>query len=477
MSGFAARPTRSRVLLPGVLISTAVLLASLLIASSTSVSLAVSDQVSCGVHPLDVELIIDRSGSMSSQYSGGHNRIYWAKQAADQLIANLDANGGVGGASGIHHVGIVSFGGTTASVNLSLGSANAATATAAVDGISATGTTPLKLGMSTGAGDLSANERAMANGVPVVHVLVLLSDGRPNPDPGMRPDATAIATYLGSADAAYSIAIGEGGTGSSQIDLALMQSLASPSGNYKHVVEASDLPGLFASIFSELTCPQIGITKTPSVSQLPAGGGEVTYTYDVTNSNSDAPLSNVGVVDDKCSPVTYSSGDANQDQKLQSSETWVFTCTTTLTDTTTNVATASGEFDNQSFTAKDQATVEVAEPTPTPTPTPTVEPTPTPTPTVEVTPTPTPTVEPTPTPTPTVEVTPTPTPTVQATPTPTPEGSVEAATGSPEPSIPNTAVAPSQAGGSAPGVLFLLLLLGSVVTLGGINVAVARGRR
>jgi von Willebrand factor type A domain len=441
-------------------------LTSMLFVGTSGVGLAV-DTVSCGVHPLDVELIVDTSGSMTSlSGSPAHSRLYWLQQAATQLVGDLNSNGGVGGGSGIHHVGLTSFSGTTATVRLALGASTASAVDTAINGLSASGNTPLKVGMATGAADLSANQRAMANGIPVVHALVLLSDGRPNPDPGQRPSAGDISSYLGSADVAYSIALGQGGTGSSQVDLTLMQSLANPSGNYKHVVDASDLSGIFSNIFSELTCPQIGIDKTPSVSTLPFGGGSVTYTYAVTNTNPDAALSDVAVTDDKCSPVDYQSGDVNHDDMLQSSETWMFSCTTTLSDTTTNVATASGEYNGVSFTAKDTATVEVEDATPTPTPT--EQPTPTPTPTEQPTPTPTPTEQPTPTPEESVEA---------ATPTPTPEGSVEAATPTPAASVPNTASEPSQPSGGAPLALFVLLTMGSLTALATVNVATARRRR
>jgi hypothetical protein len=403
----------------GIVASTAALLSSLLLAGTASLGLAADEPVDCGVHPLDVVLIIDRSGSMQSQQSGGQTRNYWSELAANHLVDDLDGNGGVGS---MHHVGLTTFGGTTATVNLALGTSDAATVHSAIDGTSASGATPLKLGMGIGAADLVANQRSAVNDVPVLQVLVLLSDGRPNPDPGQRPDSGEIAAYLASADVAYSVATGEGGSDGSQIDLALMQDLANPAANFRHVVEASDLPGLFADIFSELTCPQIGIEKTPSVSSLPAGGGPVSYTYAVTNSNPDAPLSLVVVSDDKCSPVGYVSGDTNTDGKLQSSETWTFTCTMTLTATTTNVATASGVFNGVSFTAQDDANVVVAEPTPTPTPTPTPSPTPTPaaTPTPSPTPTPAATSTATPTATPTPSPTPATVPTAMPTPTPTP---------------------------------------------------------
>jgi hypothetical protein len=87
--------------------------------------------------------------------------------------------------------------------------------------------------------------------------------------------------------------------------------------------------------------PIIKIVKTPSVNQLTNGPGPVTYTYTITNA-SPVAISNVTVVDDKCSPVKYISGDINSDEKLDTTETWIFQCTQTLTQTTLNTATAHG---------------------------------------------------------------------------------------------------------------------------------------
>ena len=69
--------------------------------------------------------------------------------------------------------------------------------------------------------------------------------------------------------------------------------------------------------------------KTASVPSLPVGGGSVTYTYVVTNTGN-VPLTDVSVSDNKCSPVTYSSGDTDADKKLNLTKSWTFTCTTTI---------------------------------------------------------------------------------------------------------------------------------------------------
>jgi hypothetical protein len=107
--------------------------------------------------------------------------------------------------------------------------------------------------------------------------------------------------------------------------------------------------------------PKISLDKTASVDTLPAGGGDVTYTYVVTNSGQ-VPLTNVTVTDDKCSPATYQSGDTNSDSKLDLTESWTFTCSASLTETTTNTGTATGHDGDQTVTATDQATVTVSPP-------------------------------------------------------------------------------------------------------------------
>jgi len=107
--------------------------------------------------------------------------------------------------------------------------------------------------------------------------------------------------------------------------------------------------------------PLIHVTKIPSPLALPAGGGMVTYTEEITNPGIVA-LNNVNLIDDRCSPLSYISGDTNNDSKLDTNETWQYTCETNLAKTTTNIAAVSGEANG--LTAKDFAiaTVVVAVP-------------------------------------------------------------------------------------------------------------------
>ena len=74
-------------------------------------------------------------------------------------------------------------------------------------------------------------------------------------------------------------------------------------------------------------------------------------------------LTDVTVTDDKCTPVTYQSGDTNNDGKLQPTETWIFTCSQAITVATTNTATATGTDKNgQKVTDQDTFTVAVVSP-------------------------------------------------------------------------------------------------------------------
>ncbi len=87
--------------------------------------------------------------------------------------------------------------------------------------------------------------------------------------------------------------------------------------------------------------PLIHVAKIPSSMTLPFGGGAIAYTEQVTNPGT-APLGNVTLIDDTCSPLVFISGDTNNDTNLGPSETWTYTCTTNVSRTTTNTVLASG---------------------------------------------------------------------------------------------------------------------------------------
>ena len=76
--------------------------------------------------------------------------------------------------------------------------------------------------------------------------------------------------------------------------------------------------------------PSIHVVKTSTTTSISAVDDVVPYRFTVTN-NGNITLSGVTVVDPKCtSAVSGPSGDSNSDSKLQSTETWVYTCNHTV---------------------------------------------------------------------------------------------------------------------------------------------------
>jgi uncharacterized repeat protein (TIGR01451 family) len=99
--------------------------------------------------------------------------------------------------------------------------------------------------------------------------------------------------------------------------------------------------------------PAIVLVKTASATLVNAGD-TVAYTFAATNTGDD-PLTNVKLVDDKCSPLVLRSGDLNNNQVLDPGETWVYTCSAVLNEATTNSAKVVG-IDSLGGTVCDVAT-------------------------------------------------------------------------------------------------------------------------
>ena len=116
-------------------------------------------------------------------------------------------------------------------------------------------------------------------------------------------------------------------------------------------IQGTPIAALDAAYTGPFT-PQIAVTKTAIPTSLMAGGGPVTYTYAVTNPG-DVPLADVAgrFSDDTCSPATFVTGDVDGDGLLDTvndrfeqpeDETWIFTCTTNVTDDTLNTVVVEG---------------------------------------------------------------------------------------------------------------------------------------
>jgi len=93
--------------------------------------------------------------------------------------------------------------------------------------------------------------------------------------------------------------------------------------------------------------PDIEITKTGSILGFCEGPDptSVTYTYEVTTGDSDVDMVILSVIDDTCGPVTpvdedvdgYNDGDTDTDNELDTDETWLYECTTSISEETYNV--------------------------------------------------------------------------------------------------------------------------------------------
>ncbi len=129
-------------------------------------------------------------------------------------------------------------------------------------------------------------------------------------------------------------------------------------------ISAIDIASATVIVGAPLAPPIIHVEKVPSVSTLSAPGA-VTYRYIVSNPGT-AALNNVSITDDKCTGlpgrVSGHPGDLNKNNLLESNESWVFSCKTNLTQTTTNIATASGSANGLTATDFAFATVVVASP-------------------------------------------------------------------------------------------------------------------
>lgn len=121
-------------------------------------------------------------------------------------------------------------------------------------------------------------------------------------------------------------------------------------------LSAVDVASATVVVNESIVPPLIHVTKVPSPLTLAAGGGMVTYTVTLDNPGT-VPLANVNVDDDKCGTMTYVSGDTNEDDMLDVSEEWIYTCEMNVTGNTVNTVTVTG--DANGLTATDLAVAPV----------------------------------------------------------------------------------------------------------------------
>ena len=261
---------------------------------------------------LDVVIVIDRTGSMISNSTGGHTRLYWAKQAALALVNGI-AGGSGSSTLGNSHVEVMTFDGAVPVNLVTSFSSNATTVRAAINGISdpsSSTTTYIAPALTQATNDLNGHVH-VGSGHGSYKVVVLLSDGRNyadgDPTSGTNCPAThqrrtdtvnAIPALHAAADTVYTVGIGSqtGGVNDcdpNDLDEALLNQIAEgPPGDYSRVIDASTLPDIYDEIaqsvvnicvgfsghkYSDLACDGTGGSNPPlagvgiKLLQLPAG--------------------------------------------------------------------------------------------------------------------------------------------------------------------------------------------------------------
>jgi len=93
--------------------------------------------------------------------------------------------------------------------------------------------------------------------------------------------------------------------------------------------------------------------------------GDVTYFYQISN-NSDTPVSDIKITDDKCPNVFYDAvnQDANVDSKLNKGETWSFHCKAAVSAASTSTVTVSGLLDEDPVSAETTSMLRATAPGP-----------------------------------------------------------------------------------------------------------------
>ncbi|MGB9872617.1 MAG: VWA domain-containing protein [Anaerolineae bacterium] len=204
-----------------------------------------------GTTPVDVMLVIDRSGSMSGQPLAD------AKVAAKGFVDRMNM--------AQDQIGLVSFA-DSATLNQQLThSANAVKS--AIDALSAGGSTNMTAGINAAQAELTSSRHNLA----ARPVILFMSDGQPTVD----TPASAVAAAQAAKNAGTRIfTIGLG-----SVDDNLMRQIASSPSDYYYAPTSADLAAIYQTIAGQVTCTQAKVKVSPASKRVPLSGG--TFTMDI----------------------------------------------------------------------------------------------------------------------------------------------------------------------------------------------------
>ncbi len=177
--------------------------------------------------PLNLVLVLDQSGSMSG------DRIQYAKRAANRLIEISKPE---------DKIGLVAFSSDAKVLLPSAEEINKTKAVAAVNKLSASGSTALHAGVSLGADQLIAHLDSKR-----VNRVVLLSDGEANVGPQTPEELAALGRKLGS----KGISVTTVGLGLDYNETLMARLAGASDGNHVFVKAATDLESIFQEEFMD----------------------------------------------------------------------------------------------------------------------------------------------------------------------------------------------------------------------------------
>jgi LPXTG-site transpeptidase (sortase) family protein len=97
------------------------------------------------------------------------------------------------------------------------------------------------------------------------------------------------------------------------------------------VDSAESIPATDTYFIPVTQTPAINVAKSSTTTSITTAGQEVPYKFTVTN-NGNVTLTGITVSDPNCTTsISGPSGDSNSDTKLQVTETWIYTCSHTVT--------------------------------------------------------------------------------------------------------------------------------------------------